>query len=339
MNTDDLNQIHSGDDFRVQPYCSGDEDHILRLFSRIFPRPRSLKEWSWIYREAPYGSHIMLCWSPAGELMQHYACLVYKAILNGQETRIGNIRDTFASPEYTHFRKAGRRGIAVAAEALFDRWTGPGKIPLCYGFPNLRHFRLGNLIMKYRSFSDWCAFSYVFDQPASFSGRTAATGTITPIQSFDSKFDRLWEERKKKLQFAVCRDSTFLNWRFANHPSRSYVILTYSAYFSDEITGYVVIWLDTDQAYLLDFCFPESIISSRWFWEEVIDTLKWKGIVRINTWLAETSPDLHTLKRLGFCNSMMNYSLVPTFRIFDPQLSTQWCDHNFYFNMSDSDLY
>ncbi|MCP4697253.1 MAG: GNAT family N-acetyltransferase [Gammaproteobacteria bacterium] len=338
-NQDDSHGIAFAGGFRIRPYQAKDEHHILPLFSRVFPRARSLEEWHWIYRQSPNGSRIMLAWSPNGELAAHYAGVVHRAVLNGQEVLVGNIRDIFTAPSCRTVREGRQVLVAGTAETFFARWTGSEKIVFCYGFPHQRHFRLGQLSMKYRPFSRWANYHYRIAENVSAFSHLPATGTMCAVDSFGSEFDRLWEKHKSKFQFAVCRTSAFLTWRFLRNPSRSYRIWRYSPFLSNETEGYAVFLADRGQAWLLDFCFPEPLQAARWFWQEITIALRWQGTTRINTWLALAGPDARLLTCLGFQQINIKEQMTPVFRTFVPELMPEWCDAQFRFTMADSDLF
>ncbi|MBF0276072.1 MAG: GNAT family N-acetyltransferase [Nitrospinae bacterium] len=323
--------------FSIKPYQEGDENKILKYFSETFPRKREEAEWNWIYRNTTSGARIMLGWSETGEVAAHYAALINRAILNNEEIFIGNVRDIFTAPHYRGAREGRKLLIVETAQEFFDAWTGPGKMPFCFGFPNSRHTKLGKLTMNYREFSHWhfCRLELSGYQHQ----KTGATGKVNQVETFDNRFDELWNKEKNKRSFSPVRDASFLNWRFVNNPSQKYQIWSYSPFLSKEVSGYIVVLIRSNEAFLVDFHFPPSLQASCSFWGEIIDILRWNGIKSVSTWFSSAVKALFLMKELGFTEMQKDPKMEPVFRSFHPNLDEDWCNANFYCTMADSDLY
>ncbi len=333
------NEIKFGAGFRIMAYRPGDEDRILPIFSKVFPRPRHLEEWQWIYQHAPGGSGISLAWAPNGDLAAHYAGIFHRATLAGQDVLIGDVRDTFTSPSWRAVRQGRSLLISQTAQFFFDQWTGPGKAVFCYGFPHRRQFRLGRLTMDYRPFGHWRFYHCRLTAEHQAAERVTAPGICCRLEEFGPEFDRLWERRQRCLKFSVCRDAAFLSWRFIDHPFCRYQVWAYSPFLSKEVDGYIVVLPAGESAWLMDFCFTDSASVNHWLWRQVCESLRWQGISAISTWVTLSSPDLSVLENLGFMQLQTPQTVVPVFRTFDSALDVEWCERHFNFTMADSDLY
>jgi hypothetical protein len=70
-------------------------------------------------------------------------------------------------------------------------------------------------------------------------GRGSLPGvTIARIESFDDRFDRLWERCCRDYSVVAVRDSEYLNWRFFSRPDASYTVLAASR--GRDLIGYIV---------------------------------------------------------------------------------------------------
>lgn len=81
------------------------------------------------------------------------------------------------------------------------------------------------------------------------------SANVVPIESFDARFDRLWERCCAQYQVIGIRDRAYLNWRFRARPDASYQCL--ASVRDSEIIGYLVYrTVERDGAltgYLADF--------------------------------------------------------------------------------------
>ena len=62
--------------------------------------------------------------------------------------------------------------------------------------------------------------------------------TIDRIESFDDRFDRLWDRCCRDYRVVAVRDSEYLNWRFISRPDASYTVLAASR--GHDLIGYIV---------------------------------------------------------------------------------------------------
>lgn len=321
--------------FQLRPYRDGDEGAIAPGFSRVFPSPRSMAQWRWIYQEAPDGAYVMLCWAPNGELAAQYAATAHRAVCNGETIEVGQIRDAFSMPRY---RTMGRHGAFVrTARAFYQTWGE--KLDFFYGFPSARHFRLGRQLVDYRRFTSWSRARVVIRGSYSNVDRPTPTGVVREVSTFDTGFDDLWSARKERVRLAVVRDARFLSWRFSKESNRVYWVWAFFPYLSSKMLGYVIFLPQKERALLIDFCFPSEARFYRPFWRQVSDKLYWRGVREVETWFAPSAPDLPALVELGFEVGSPGGDIVPSFIVFRPRLAPAWIEESFYYNMADSDLY
>lgn len=77
----------------------------------------------------------------------------------------------------------------------------------------------------------------------SFPG--VADAEIQNIEQFDQCFDRLWEKVSKDYPILIVRDSSYLNWRYANYPFSG--VQSFSLVQSNELLGFAVIHNSIDE--------------------------------------------------------------------------------------------
>lgn len=73
-------------------------------------------------------------------------------------------------------------------------------------------------------------------------------GEVT--DSFDDRFDDLWNSFKKDGAIIGLRSKEYLTWRYSLHPTVKYQIFTFSAH--EKLCGYIIFHLDRDTCYIDD---------------------------------------------------------------------------------------
>jgi hypothetical protein len=109
----------------------------------------------------------------------------------------------------------------------------------------LRRLRLAGSVLPSRSFRARAG------HPA--TGRRGST--VEEVARFDSAFDGVTWRCMRWQGFWCPHDAEFLNWRYLDHPTRSYRAL--AALEGDEIAGYAVIRTEGSNAMLMEFAAPE----------------------------------------------------------------------------------
>jgi len=112
--------------------------------------------------------------------------------------------------------------------------------------------------------------------------RISSDVAVTRIDSFDERFDRLWQRASRDYPVIVIRNRSYLEWRFKQRPDASYTIL--AATRGAELIGYMIT-RQVERAgepwgYLVDFLVQDqdrSIFAV--LVEEAIDGLRREGVV------------------------------------------------------------
>lgn len=200
----------------VTAYRPGDETAINRGFARVFGVDRPLDDWRWKFPDEAGGRRILTLRDPAGEVAAHFAALPVPLSIDGRFLRAGQVVDVYSD------RRAGlaRRGPFVRlVHEFYRRHGGEHDLPLIYGFPGERHFRLGVL-----------ALGYSPPRPVRFFSRDLATAPFSkPPRSSQLRegldreaADALWRRAAHRYPVAVVRDGARLERRFASRPGVDY---------------------------------------------------------------------------------------------------------------------
>jgi GNAT superfamily N-acetyltransferase len=218
------------------------DDHraVDALYRRVFGHDAadaSRLRWDWQYRRNPnnpVGAPVIWIAREGPTVVGQYATMPVRLWVRGQEVDGSWGMDVMVAPERQRqgigevlFRTWDRHvaaslglGLSEPSQQLFRklRWPEPGPIP-CLVKP---------LTRRALKRPDW---------PEAFNGIVSAitlpfvklvarsrplAAQIEIVRRFPSGFDELWARVAPKLEFAVRRDTRYLNWKYAEAPHVRY---------------------------------------------------------------------------------------------------------------------
>jgi hypothetical protein len=243
---------------------AGDREGILRLAELTFPGEdlASPDFLAWMYDRNPNGRAIEFVTKSGALVTGHCAAVPMRCKL-GEDVRPASI----AVNGMTHPDFRGR-GIFSRLYGEVTAGSAGDGMALTFGFPNSNSL---NACLRHLNFRDIGEFPLwllplrpgailaardakragvwkragALAEPAFRLGqallrpRSGRGGwTIERPPAFGPEFEALWDEAKRGFRYGFVRDSAFLDWRFARHPTRSYEILT--ARHRGRLAGYLV---------------------------------------------------------------------------------------------------
>jgi hypothetical protein len=161
---------------------------------------------------------------------------------------------------------------------------------------------------------------------------------VEDLQRFDSSIDPVWENNVDHFQLALCRDSAYLNWRFAKCPTPYRIFVAHDR---GNITGYMVTFIQTSApiARILelvaepnDLQVPELLVAT------VVRAMLDSGIESIHTWTAQERLAVTAdavLRRL--CPLTASSRLHVAVRILHPECVRQLPSTGWYLSAGDFD--
>ena len=198
----------------VRPTRPGDLPGLDALFRAAFGHGLSAAEWQWKYRRLPGEGRSVVAVDGAGAVVAHAGALGLAARRAGCERRIWQLVD---------FAGAGRGGGLVpplvrAGRALLADLPGPDDLPWIFGFPSLRHFRLGERAFGYRPLAEVRPLAGPLPPAVA-----PAPGLATPFERLEPAVrglaERAWEACAVD---GVRRTAALLDWRYHDRPVRYY---------------------------------------------------------------------------------------------------------------------
>jgi hypothetical protein len=210
------------EEFQTRAYEPGDESAILGLFHKVFHTGRTLAHWRWKYLENPRRNRcISLTFSPAGELVAHYAGYGSRWI-DGRHSKPRiletlQIGDTMTAPGFRHVGR-GPTSLLGRTVAHFYATFCADRVAFNYGFntANIRKFSLR--FVNARRAED--VGSWSCDPPHRLGGRRFPFSRYraAPFDSVDGRWDELFDRATPGYAVLAGRDAEAVRWRYLSCP-------------------------------------------------------------------------------------------------------------------------
>jgi GNAT superfamily N-acetyltransferase len=168
---------------------------------------------------------------------------------------------------------------------------------------------------------------------------TTCAYTISSCERFDQRFDELWHEAAPDFDLAVVRDSTHLNWRYADRRAGYFHIIT--AERNGALLGYAVAKVSQGVGYIADMLAPSArrdVLQP--LAATATDMLLSSGAKRVECWLPAQHPYADELRGLGFTQRKQGPRIRVTPYSIDPEelLFLQDPSASIYMTIGDTDL-
>lgn len=237
-----------------------DRDDMIRLYKKTFGHPMGPTEneqhWVWEYENGPDGPALVFVCEADHKVVGAHGNLPLRFKV-GEQTVIAS--SSFDSMVDSDYRGLGAFSGVVRAfqSAAYERG-----ICLSYSFPNANSFPIHVKRMGRTSIEGYIVLRrpirrrhllrkgglqlwvWMFKSLARARFRGAK---LVQVDTFDARFDALWEAAKGQVQVGIVRDSRYLNWRFAQKPELEHMTYVYQE--NGTIGGYIVLLKQKDEQY------------------------------------------------------------------------------------------
>lgn len=316
----ELNEIEFGF------YKEGEETQILDLFHRVFPKiPRTLKEWEWEYRESPFSPPIIAIARAGGKVIGQEALFYVPMKFKEKSFHGAQSVDTMTDPDFRGKGVFGRLARLTLEEGM-RRNT-----PLFYGFPNRNSYSAYVKKLNWIDVTRVQRFIKVLDLPSALKARIKNPAfrkllgilgkpllkvyfwgkekrdsrfSLHQVEKFGEDYEQFWGELRGRFPLMVDRTSTYMNWRYIDHPSGEYRAFFLKKAGREEIFGVAVLHM-VDLEYRLG-SIGEFFVKDwdpevgRVFLTLLLDYFKLQGTAIVATWTLSHSPFVPVFKVLGF---------------------------------------
>ncbi len=339
--------------FTICPYQPEYEAQIFASWEKAFNKKIDQELWHWKYHANPAGFRTMLCLSEDGEVAVHYAAQVYKINHQGQTKLALHLTDNFSHPKY-RWALGGKTGLFVKTSWAFlktylkdipieEKFKLKTSIPIAhfhYGFPGIRHYRLGAKLMYYRLFKPGTLyFKY---NPKSSQTPTKNGLSFYKCESHKhptpEEINQLWQKVLKSWNpFSIIRDYSFLKWRYFDKPNNNYVFWGLKTKFFNKLAAWLITTPESekdDVIHIVDFL-AQDITSLELLLKKFINKNKKKSI---DCWCSGNHPQKNAFLKGGFTSPKEPLGIVPCTRCDEKGVLPNEAD-NFIWTIGDADCF
>lgn len=236
------------EDLEIREWRPGSDDESVReLVNASFGVDRDAAFVRWKYRENPAGPARIALACAEGRPVSMACAIPRRMRIDGREALGSQSVDIATLPAFR-----GRGLYTRVARHLWKELAAAG-FACTYGFTNrfstrltldaLGRERVGSLPLRLRVLSPLRALAGLVGWRA--SGRAWCDAPepdgsgVRRTDSFDARFDALWERVAPRVDVAGVRDARYLHWRYVARPDTRYEILTAESE-SGALDGYLV---------------------------------------------------------------------------------------------------
>jgi len=329
--------MNKGHDWKVRDGNKMDMEGILSLRGVVFKEEERDKLdprfWKWEFMDGPAGKALIYIVEDQNNIVGHFADIPRRFAVEGGMV-LGTLSlDLMVHPNYWRkgmFAAMGTYGaekvrqsnglfltaFPIRSETILGLkkigWREVEKLPVLV-YP----IRFGGILKRYVHFlplglmmGGITRFFYFL-----LYGLRRREGTggieVEKVGSFDEPFDHFWQKASVLYPVMGIRNRDYLNWRYLQHPTRSYVI--YRAKKSGEMRGYIVLrkvdLLNFNSAVIVDLlALDEEILLA--LVERGIQHSKQEGADLLGFMVPQGHPYYKILRRKGFLRSPKTFQFM-----------------------------
>jgi len=362
--------VSSGHDWYVRAFYEGDEPAIYALWKavygdRISGYDRWLRRWRWMYRQNPRGHGCVQLAVHNDSIVGQYSAIPIRVKVEEEVMTAGLGTDLMTHPDYR------LQGILENVCAALHQEAGERGLSFVYGFPS--HNARPGIIRKLH-YSDvasphvmirpinWekmlrprirsgtlrklAGFGGTIFSPVVFRSKSSlATGgiTVTRVDSFDERVNRLWERISPRFACCLVKDRDYLNWRYTGLDDRSRISIAEA---SGEMAGYMVIRETVRNgvriAYVYDLA-SESDHASRCLVQEAVDYLRVRDVDVLSYQLFAKKSHRRMIAGGGFVNAPFVRGPLSTVCLKmtsqETVATSSLAQKEWFFQLGDSDMF
>jgi hypothetical protein len=351
----------------IRYYREGDEEQLNELFQEIFQANRSLNAWRWKYVDNPVTDLILisLAETPDGHIVGMFPILIMEFKVREEYLLAVQLVEIAIHSDF--------RGKWIIKELKYfmQLKTIETGMQFGFGFPTREHAKVGVRYMGYNLLGELPILGIAFGRStgsgnplfrrvlrkvrflASYAmfyfrlflmgrGEREKNGDVElfEFESFNEKFDDLWEDISNDYQIISHRSSRYLNWRYANNPMSDFTLL--GARKDGTLKGYLVfttrIEEDRKNGIIFDFIYKKNNSGGKLLLREGLFRLMRERVESIRCG-ALPHTDVHQyLNALGF--TKWESSPLVNFEALDDRIDVELMSDldEWFLSIGDTDL-
>jgi GNAT superfamily N-acetyltransferase len=339
------------DPWKVRDGNEKDMEGILSLRDLVFGEVERDKLdprfWRWQIRENPDGTAWIHLAEDGNKIVGHLADLPKRFSVQGKIVLGTLTHDMMVHPdyrrrgistataEYAIHRVEREKGMFMTAYSIREEsfnsliktgWKAVLKLPVLV-FP-IRFHGIMNRYLRFQPMSlligGMAKFFYLLLLGRRKKEKMGGV-EIKRVHKLDEQFDLFWEKAISLYRIMGVRDRNYMNWRYLQHPTRSYAI--YGAFQKEEMKGYIVLrkveLLNFNSAVIVDLLALDDEILHELV-EKGIEHSRQEGTDLLGFMVPKPHPYYQSLRREGFLPSLKTfhflvYSHWKEESLFDPK--------------------
>ncbi len=311
----------------IRPSTEKDEEGIRTLFKTCFGNELSHEQWLWKYKNSYLGSSSIIA-EDDGNIIAHYGGFNMQFYNNGKILNAYQGCDVMTHPKY-RAKLFSKRGIVVKIADAFYK-TNP--MEFIFGFPSERHGKLMQLQLGWEPYQ---FISVLTKDEHDFINEKSVRFKLGWNFFKTDDMDSLWDVCKDTYSLTIFKDSKYITWRFKDHPSRKYQILTlYGGVFKRRLNALAIFFIQNEEIFLCDFFLSKPEYTSVLF-PSLEHFAKEKGLKRIKLWMNPVEKIYLDIRKLGYkAEQGIPYS-VRGFN--DANITPEFFMKNYCYRMGDYD--
>lgn len=323
-------------DLVISLYREGEDEEVLRVFEKVFKAGRTLDEWRWLYRQNPEGLQAYLSRFEDGTVVSEFCALPRRALLLGKPVIFGEVVDSYTDPDYRRGLK--RKGPFAAAGEWFAQTFGRyDRDVIMYGLPTPANFRIGQRFLGYTHVEE--VDMLVRDLAAAPSQDVSDECRPTRVERFSADVDDFWRRVRSHHEAIIVRDTTYLNWRYADKPGHEYELWEYRDHREKVFAISVVAprWSGGEEAAIADLLIEPDHWANADIAHHIESRARAQNSSTVHCLLNPRSDAWAGLARLGWETKRSHF--VFTARTFQPKrLTLPWLRERWYITFGDFDV-
>ncbi|MBF0202849.1 MAG: GNAT family N-acetyltransferase [Desulfamplus sp.] len=351
-----------------------DQEKVLELWQAAFGNQISSSLWQWKYIENPYSTTILICENAKGMPVVLYGGIPFTSICFGRTIRMIHLSDIMSHPDYrgsglfiqtanAYFETfgniddicimygfPGKYHFDIGAKYLNYSQLGDGAAFFrgdCKNIKSLKHIISGSIHLAHAPSHSSDQTNYSSDkvihhsEHTNYSSDKAAHCCDKTSHNYDQTshdFDQIWRNASTDYPLSVIRNSAYVEWRYFNHPEKTYEVWCYKTRFNKDSKAFIVIQIKGRKAVIVDILVQNSEKIFRDFLGNIASMLLKRGIETVEVWVPHDHFLAVFFQGCGVKRTKEPIGIIPTVRLFDDMLDIKQVCQNFYYSMGDGDL-
>lgn len=246
------------EDFDLVCYRRADRARVFAFLREAHARAdseRLIRQWDWKYEANPFnrnGEPFILLLMHGGRIAGMYGGIFLRCVIDGHEYVAHHGCDLVVHPAYRGQRLSARLRRRDKDRPLHFSWQneisyrvsrpdGTHGVPFVSVIKPLDAARVTRSLLgdQWLGRAVGAVTAGVLRWVPALPHRPVLPEvTVTRLDTFDARFDRLWQRACRTHRVMLVRDRRYLDWRFTQRPDAQYTI--WAAIRQDDLLGYLV---------------------------------------------------------------------------------------------------